>query len=346
MNAATFPHPDRDDEGLGRPLALAIGLHVLLALLLWLSSWITWDHDVSAAAGAQAIEATMDTSAAEDRAVARAMRAEPTPLPPEPEPVVEETVPPPQPIPEPAPQVSPTPQQVQAQEPIPVPDTIDQDEARVDAISQEKARKEQEAKRRQEQIDLTERQRQQEAEEKQRLAKQQQEEQKRVAEEEKRKADAAEAEKQKRLEAIRAERAKLEREQNLAEQKLRQLEAARARSAAGATTTAAAGPSTPAGQGGTDDGLLAQYVAAIQAAVSRQWTRPDSVPLGTRCRVIIKQLPGGEVIDAQVQPGCPMDQAGQDSLERAVLKAQPLPYRGFESVFSRQLNFNFTAQDR
>ncbi|MFT4255924.1 MAG: cell envelope integrity protein TolA [Pseudoxanthomonas sp.] len=344
MNAATFPPPGHDDDGIGRPLAFAIGLHVLLAVLLWLSSWITWNHDISAAAGAQAVEATMETSAAEDRAVASAMRAEPEPLPPQPEPVVEDTVPPPQPIPEPAPQISPVPQQVQAQEPVPVPDKIDQEEARIDAISLEKARREQEAKRRQEQIDLTERKRQEEAEKKQRLAKQQQEEQKRIAEEEKRKAD-EEKRKADRLAQLRAERAKLEREQNLAEQKLRQLQAARERSAASATATAA-GPSAPAGQGGTDDGLLAQYREAIQAAVNRQWTRPDSVPLGTRCRVIIKQLPGGEVIDAQVQPGCPMDPAGQASLERAVLKAQPLPYRGFESVFNRQLNFNFTAQDR
>jgi colicin import membrane protein len=47
-------------------------------------------------------------------------------------------------------------------------------------------------------------------------------------------------------------------------------------------------------------------VAAIQAAVSAQWTRPDSVPLGTHCRVVITQLPGGQVIEAKVQPGCAM----------------------------------------
>ncbi len=52
------------------------------------------------------------------------------------------------------------------------------------------------------------------------------------------------------------------------------------------------------------------------------------------------------MISAEVQPGCAMDPAGKESLERAVLKAQPLPYRGFESVFNRQLNFNFEAQDR
>lgn len=68
--------------------------------------------------------------------------------------------------------------------------------------------------------------------------------------------------------------------------------------------------------------------------------------MGTRCKVLVTQLPGGEVISAEVQPGCPMDAAGQRSIEAAVLKAQPLPYRGFEPVFNRRLIFNFEAQDR
>ena len=38
--------------------------------------------------------------------------------------------------------------------------------------------------------------------------------------------------------------------------------------------------------------------------------------------------------------------SGRRSVEAAVLRAQPLPYRGFESVFQRNLNFNFEAQDR
>ena len=125
---------------------------------------------------------------------------------------------------------------------------------------------------------------------------------------------------------------------------LRQLQQAQQRQTA-APTPAAASAGT-GGQGGSSDDLTSRYAAAIQQAVLGQWTRPDSVPLGTRCRIIIKQLPGGEVMSAEVQPGCAMDQAGQDSLERAVRRAQPLPYRGFESVFNRQLNFNFEAQDR
>ncbi len=320
------------EDGYGKAVAYAIGLHVLLALLLWFSSWFTWNHESSSAAGLPVMDASLDASAADIRAAERALQHVPEPLPqPVEEVAEEETVPPPQPILEPRPQDSPTPQQQVAQERIPVPDTQDQDEASRLALSQEKALREQEEKRRQEQIDLTEQKRVEEAQKQQRLAKQQEE-----------------ADKQKKLDEIRRLRAQASKDAQLAEQKLRQLADARARSTSAATAAAQsdAGSSAPAGEGGVDEGLLAKYRAAIQQAVSDQWTRPESVPLGTRCRVVIKQLPGGQVMSAEVQPGCAMDQAGQDSLERAVLKAQPLPYRGFESVFNRTLNFNFTAQDR
>lgn len=316
------------EEGYGKAVAYAIGLHLLLAVLLWLSSWLTWNHDSASAAGLPVMDASLDASAADIRAAERALQHVPEPLPqPVEETAEEETVPPPQPIEEPRPQDSPTPQQQVAQERIPVPDTQDQDEASRLALSQEKALQEQEQKRRQEQIDLTEQKRVEEAQKQQRLAKQQEE-----------------ADKQKKLDEIRRLRTQAAKDAQLAEQKLRQLADARARQTS--TPAAATGTSVPAGNNGVDDGLLAKYIAAIQQQVSGQWTRPESVPLGTRCRVVIKQLPGGQVMSAEVQPGCAMDQAGQDSLERAVLKAQPLPYRGFESVFNRTLIFNFTAQDR
>lgn len=316
------------EESYGKAIAYAIGLHLLLAVLLWLSSWLTWDHDSASAAGLPVMDASLDASAADIRAAERALQHVPEPLPqPVEETAEEETVPPPQPIEEPRPQDSPTPQQQVAQERIPVPDTQDQDEASRLALSQEKALQEQEQKRRQEQIDLTEQKRVEEAQKQQRLAKQQEE-----------------ADKQKKLDEIRRLRTQAAKDAQLAEQKLRQLADARARQTT--APAAATGTSAPAGNNGVDDGLLAKYIAAIQQQVSGQWTRPESVPLGTRCRVVIKQLPGGQVMSAEVQPGCAMDQAGQDSLERAVLKAQPLPYRGFESVFNRTLIFNFTAQDR
>lgn len=321
--------PGRTPDGLGRDLALALAVHVGIALVLLLGSFFSWQREIPAAAGSP-LDASLELSATETRAAERALRAaediEPLPAPVE-EPVEQDTVPPPQPIPEPAPQDSPVPRQQVAQERVPVPDTTEQDRADALAVSRERELREQEQKRRQEQIDLTERQRQEEAERRQRLAAQQ-----------------AEADKQKQLDEIRRQRAQLEQQKKLEEQKLRQLAEARARQAQAAAPAQAASASPPAGNNGVDAGLLEKYKSAIQQAVASQWTKPDSVPPGTRCRVVIRQLPGGSVTSAEVQPGCAMDQVAQDYLERAVLKADPLPYRGFEDVFNRTLIFNFEAR--
>lgn len=97
------------------------------------------------------------------------------------------------------------------------------------------------------------------------------------------------------------------------------------------------------GQNGPDAGLLAQYLAAIQNAVTQNWLRPDNMP-NTPCTVHIVQLPGGDVMSAKVDSSCPYDEAGKRSIENAVLRAQPLPYKGFESVFQRQIDFTFRPQ--
>ncbi|MCR6686396.1 cell envelope integrity protein TolA [Pseudoxanthomonas sp.] len=329
MHADAFYHRPEDREGgLGRPFALAVGLHVLVALLFWVAWWWSPQRHVEPAAGSPAVEASLVMSQADVAAAQQRAEAAPKPEP-LPEPVAdtapEETVPPPQPLPEPRPQDATVAPQQKAQDFIPEPDTVDQDEARRDAIAREKAEKEQEERRRQEQIDLTEQQRQKEAENQRRLA-----------------AQAEQAEREKKLAEIRRQREQAARQAQLAEQRLRQLQQAQQRPAA---TPAPPSQGSP-GQGGTSEDLTAKYAAAIQQAVLNQWIRPDTVPLGQRCRVVIRQLPGGEVIDARVQPGCPFDDAGQRSLEAAVLRAQPLPYRGFESAFNRTLILNFEARDR
>ena len=346
MHADAFPRQlPRDDKGLGQAIALAVGLHVLLALLFFLAWKWSPVRNTQAAAGSPVIEASLLISTADIRAAEQAMADAPVP-PPLPTPLdevaEEDTVPPPQPIPEPRPQDSPTPQQQIAQERVPVPDTKDQDEASLLAISKEKALREQEAKRRQQQIDLTEQKRQEEAQKQQRLAKQQEEaDKKKLADEKKLAAD--------KLAEIRRLKAQAAKEANQAEQKLRQLNdarAARQTSAASAPAASSAGSGAPQGNNGVDANLSGQYAAAIQKAVLDQWIRPDSVPRGQRCRITIRQLPGGDVVDVEVSPSCPYDEAGKRSVEAAVRRAQPLPYRGFESVFNRTLNFNFEAQDR
>lgn len=91
------------------------------------------------------------------------------------------------------------------------------------------------------------------------------------------------------------------------------------------------------------DALRARYAAAIRDAIIAQWSIAPSVPSGARCRVAIRQLPGGAVVSVQADEACQFDAAGRAGLERAVLRAQPLPYRGFEPVFDRALNIEFTA---
>jgi colicin import membrane protein len=47
------------------------------------------------------------------------------------------------------------------------------------------------------------------------------------------------------------------------------------------------------------------------------------------------------VIQVSVTSPCNADDLTRRSIEAAVLKAQPLPYRGYESVFERDITFNF-----
>ncbi|WP_313229283.1 cell envelope integrity protein TolA [Stenotrophomonas acidaminiphila] len=358
MHADALPPPRDPGNEWGMPVVLALLVHVLVALV-FIIAWV-WSpsRSTEAAAGDPVVEASLQLSAAEAAAARSALRAsEKLPPPPEPapdaqpQPVPEDTVPPPQPIPEPRPQDAPTPQQHNAQERIAQPDTVDQERVSALAISQEKARQEQEAKRRQEQIDLTERKRVEEAEQKLRLARQQEEadRQKKLAEEQRKANEAkAEQERQQKIAEIRRKREQAERELKLAEQRQRQVADARARAQAAASSASPASgtPQASPGQGGTSTDLTAKYAAAIQQAVLNQWVRPDTIPRGQRCRLTIRQLPGGEVVDVQFAAGCPYDEAGRRSVEAAVLRAQPLPYRGFESVFQRTLNFTFEAQDR
>lgn len=299
----------------------AIALHVLLFLLMFAGLWWTRTSAPVSAAGPVVEAELIDPNALSAR-MKRVLAQRPEPVPPEevtppPQKSEEEALPPPQPVPEPRPQDAPVPQQQQAQEQIPVPDTREQERVDREALAIEQREKEQEEKRRQEQIDLTERQRQEEAEQKQRLAQQQKDDE---------------------LKKIRAEIAKAKRDEDLAQQRLKQLADRRAQTA---SADAASSASPPPGNQGVDSNLLAQYQAAIQQAVERNWNRPENIPPGQPCRLTIVQLPGGEVMSAEVEPSCPYDEQGRRSVEAAVLKAQPLPYAGFESVFRRQLNFTF-----
>ncbi|QIL21384.1 cell envelope integrity protein TolA [Thermomonas sp. HDW16] len=143
------------------------------------------------------------------------------------------------------------------------------------------------------------------------------------------------------LAEIRKQREQAAKERTQAEMRAQQLADARAQQPVGSNPA-----SPPPGNRGQDSNLGKQYAAALQEAILRQWTRPETVELGQRCRITIRQIPGGEVVNVDIAPSCPYDALGRRSVEAAILKASPLPYAGFEAVFSRNLDLNFIAEDR
>lgn len=285
-----------------RAFAMAIAVHVLCVLLIVVGLTFTDEAQPISVAG-PILEATLVSL--EPPPKAAVPRPKPQPVKP----------PPPKPEPEPVePEIAP---------PVPprAEDARDQDEVDLLAIDPSEAEREQEELRKREQELL--------------------EEQERVAE--------IERDRLQQLEDIRRLREEATERRELEEQRLAQLEEdeQREREEAERLRGEIAAEIEPEGEGqptpgneGVNDDLLGRYALAIQNAVTQNWLRPDNVQQVV-CTVRIAQIPGGEVISASVVNPCNADELTRRSLEAAVLRAQPLPYEGYESVFQRNINFNF-----
>ena len=297
-----------------RAMLYSLLLHALCVGLLLLGLW--WTHDSKPVVlPGPVIEAVLVGPTAAPKPGARAAKPKPKvapakPTPPKPEPAKPE---PPAPAKvEPA-KVEPEPEKAPPPPPPVKEDLVEQQ--RVAALAQQKAddaKREQEAKQRREQILLEQ-----------------------------------EQEREKKLEQIRKERAAAERAVKREQEKLQQLadrNAAEQRKADQdhfnqQVEHEAAQAQT--GAGGQDDDLKARYVAAIQSAVTIAWYRPDSAMPGLLCNVGIRQIPGGNVLSVTIGSPCNADAATRNSLEQAVMRAAPLPYEGYQKVFTPTINFNF-----
>jgi len=172
-------------------------------------------------------------------------------------------------------------------------------------------------------------------------------EQEKKAQEEQQKQRMAELTKQKEAERILKELAKVraeseaqQRKIDLEAQKAQQLADLRKASQSQNAQNVPEAKQAMTGQAGTSNDA---YVAALQNAITQNWLRPDNIPVGVVCPVEIKQIPGGQVISATVLPSCPFNDVARASVEHAVLRSSPLPYKGFEKQFSRDIIFNFTV---
>ena len=281
-------------------LLQATGLHVLLFALMFAGLHWTRSNVVEPTQG-DVIEADLIDPSALSASMQRALKRDPAELP---KPIVVPTPVTPEPVPDPLPDPLPPPvAEEMPPPPVTEPDKIDQQKVQRDAptLDPAVAQREQDAKQRQQQIDL-------------------------------------DAQRQKVLAEIRKQREQASRELSMAEQKAQQMADAKAQQ----VQSRAPPPGDPNSRARHN----ASYVAALQAAILRQWIRPESVQFGQECQILIRQIPGGEVVSVQISPNCPYDELGRRSVEAAVLKASPLPYAGYEDVFVRDPVFTFRAEDQ
>lgn len=144
----------------------------------------------------------------------------------------------------------------------------------------------------------------------------------------------------KELARVKAQSEAQQRKINLETQKAQQLADLRKASESQNAQNVPIAKQAMTGQAGTDNNA---YIAALQNAITQNWLRPDNIPVGVVCPVEIVQIPGGQVISAKVLPSCPFSDVARHSVEAAVLGSSPLPYKGFEKQFQRDIIFNFTV---
>jgi colicin import membrane protein len=154
---------------------------------------------------------------------------------------------------------------------------------------------------------------------------------------------------QEELDQVRKQREKAARQAKLDEEKLKQLDARRQADADAQRQAKAEADLQRQMANEFRAGQLAtkgdEYYAAIQSQVTNNWFRPPTARPGLRCRLKIVQIPGGEVISAAIAGKCNADEATRRSLVAAVERAGSLPYRGFEEVFEREIDFIFTYDE-
>jgi len=174
--------------------------------------------------------------------------------------------------------------------------------------------------------------------------KQQETEKKRLADEADKKRRAAEAEKKRLAEEADRERKLLEAEQKRQDDIERQREEnerLRREEAEQLRQTELDAETSRLEAMNSDE--MAAYMYALRQAVERNWARPASARPGLECKVRIRQLPGGEVVNATIL-SCNGDAAVQRSIEAAVYKASPLPTPSNPILFDPNLVFEFKPE--
>jgi colicin import membrane protein len=222
-----------------------------------------------------------------------------------------------------------------------------QQQAELDKQKQIEAEKQKqlEAEKRQQTEAENLRRKQQEEELKKKAA---QEKLEQMRKEQERKREEERLQREKELEQVRQQQAEAEQKRKLEEERLKQLEArekaqeqAQQQQIEEDAIKAEMDRQAQSEAEGRRAELGDQYQLAIQQLVRENWLRPPTARPGLRCTLKIAQIPGGEVISAAISGSCNADEATKRSIVAAVERIDALPYRGFEEVFAREIDFEF-----
>ena len=85
------------------------------------------------------------------------------------------------------------------------------------------------------------------------------------------------------------------------------------------------------------------YIARIKDKIERNWLRPPGTASGLKCVVRVSQLPGGDVVQVDIQTGSG-NVAFDRSVEEAVLRSSPLPVPKDPSLFDRTIVITFEPE--
>jgi colicin import membrane protein len=88
-----------------------------------------------------------------------------------------------------------------------------------------------------------------------------------------------------------------------------------------------------------------KWIALIQIKIHNNWTPPPSTPSDLSCKVVVTQVPGGSVSNAEV-PSCNGDDAVVQSIITAVYRASPLPAPPDPSLFDEGKVLNLTFNNK
>ena len=166
--------------------------------------------------------------------------------------------------------------------------------------------------------------------------------------EQERKREEERQKREKELEQVRKQQEEVEKKRKIEEERLKQLEA-REKADEAAKQKQVQEDAIKAQQDRQAQSLAEgrraekgdEYQLAIQQLVRENWLRPPTARPGLRCTLKIAQIPGGEVISAAISGSCNADEATKRSIVAAVERIEALPYRGYEDVFAREIDFEF-----